>query len=196
MSKYASLLFSPDEYHEIGPFRFPIYHDLIPGEARGIEDMNRKQSRHTFNSIKLAKRIATDKGITTKEAVDLLSKVSTDDEDIFYDYAEELDQLQQLNISPTQVKLELVTLFMKYRGEVNLPESGWSRVKDWTEEDSEAIPTKYLNQISQFITWERDGWPQPEGKQAEEDENSPPTKSSPKLNKSSEASPRTGTTST
>ena len=37
MSKYASLLFSPTEYHEIAPFRFPIYRDLVPGEAKGIE---------------------------------------------------------------------------------------------------------------------------------------------------------------
>ena len=37
MSQYTGLLFSADEYWPIGPFRFPIYKDLVPGEAKGIE---------------------------------------------------------------------------------------------------------------------------------------------------------------
>ena len=76
MSKYASLLFSPAEYHEIMPFRFPVYHDLVPGEAKGIEEMTRKQSKNTFKSIKVAQKIAKQRGITTKEAVELLSSIS------------------------------------------------------------------------------------------------------------------------
>ena len=64
MSKYASLLFSPETYHEIGPFRFPVYKDLVPGEAKAMEELSRKQSRATFKSIQLAKKIGKDKGLS------------------------------------------------------------------------------------------------------------------------------------
>lgn len=180
MSKYASLLFPAETYHEIGPFRFPIYHDLVPGEARGIEMISRKQSRHTFNSIKLAQRIAKDKGITTKEAVDLLGSSDENNQDIFYEYASELEQLQQLSVGVTEQKIAITTLFMKYRAEVKLPKSReWQKVDDWSEEDTENVPTKVLDKIAELISWERDGWPAPEGKEEGEEQNfSPPRKNS------------------
>ncbi len=181
MSKYASLLFSPEKYHEVGPFRFPIYHDLVPGEAKGIEALSRKQSRSTFTSIKLAQRIAKDKGISTKEAVDLLSNTSEENQDLLYDYAAELEELQRNTVGAVEQQIAFVTLFMQYRGEVKLPRSkDWQRVEDWTEDDTEAIPTKVMEEIFRLITWERDGWPEPEGKPSEVDEQEfspPPSKS-------------------
>ncbi|NBT76590.1 MAG: hypothetical protein EBT15_11640, partial [Betaproteobacteria bacterium] len=164
MSKYASLLFSPEEYYEIGPFRFPVYHDLVPGEARGIEALARKQSKHTFSSIKLAQRIARDKGITTKEAIDLLGTTSEDNQEIFYEYAGELEELQQMSIGAMEQKIEYATLFMRFRGEVKLPKSReYTKVTDWTDEDTEAIPNKLLDKINEFIAWEQSGWPVAEG---------------------------------
>ena len=178
MSKYASILFSPEKYHEIGPFRFPIYNDLVPGEAKGIEDLSRKQSKSTFSSIKLAQRIAKDKGITTKEAIDLLSGDGADEE-MLYDYAAELEDLQRNSLGAVEQQIAFVTLFMRYRGEVKLPKSkDWQQTKDWSEEDTEAIPTKVMEEIFQLITWERDGWPQPEGKDEEAQEFSPPPSNS------------------
>jgi hypothetical protein len=119
MANYASLLFAPEEYHQIGPFRFPIYHDLVPGEAKGIETIGRKQSKSTFRSIKLAQRIAKDKEITTKEAVDLLS--ASENSDLLYDYATELEDLQRESIGAVEQQVALVTLFMRYRAEAKLP---------------------------------------------------------------------------
>ena len=178
MSKYASILFSPEKYHEIGRFRFPIYNDLVPGEAKGIEDLSRKQSKSTFSSIKLAQRIAKDKGITTKEAIDLLSGDGADEE-MLYDYATELEDLQRNSLGAVEQQIAFVTLFMRYRGEVKLPKSkDWQQTKDWSEEDTEAIPTKVMEEIFQLITWERDGWPEPEGKDEEEQEFSPPPSNS------------------
>lgn len=160
MSKYASVLFTPEEYHEIGPFRFPIYHDLVPGEARGIEAITRKQSRSTFASIKLAQRIAKDKAITTKEAINLLSRTDEDDQGLLYDYASELEEMQRNTTGAVETQIEFVTLFMKYRGEVKLPDTNkWQALKDWSEEDTEAMPQKMLEDIFRLISWERDGWP-------------------------------------
>jgi len=180
MSKYASLLFSPEEYHEIGPFRFPIYKDLVPGEAKGIEAITRKQSKSTFRSIKLAQRIAKDKGVTTKEAIELLSNTTEGNQDLLYDYAAELEELQRDSIGAVEQQVAFVTLFMQYRGEAKLPKTkDWQKLSDWAEADTEAIPTRLMEEIFQLITWERDGWPAPEGNETEsEPEFSPPRSSS------------------
>jgi hypothetical protein len=160
MSKYASLLFGPEKYYEVGPFRFPIYKDLVPGESRGIENISRSQSKYTFKSIKLAQKIAKDKNITTKEAIDMLANTSDEDQTTFFDYASEIEELQEIAISATSQKVMLVSLFMKYRGEVKLPKSKeWTKVPDWAEEDTENIPGKVLDKIVEFIEWEREGWP-------------------------------------
>lgn len=175
MSKYSSLLFNPDEFHEIGPFRFPIYRDLVPGEARGIETISKKQSRHTYASIKLAQRIAKDREISTKEAIELLGNIGDGNQDIFYDYAQELDELQQSSISAIDQKIAYVTLFMRYRGEVRLPKSKeWQKMEDWSDEDTEHMPHKLLDQVTEFIGWEQNGWPSTTGKDEEEETFSPP----------------------
>lgn len=163
MSKYASILFSPEKYHEIGPFRFPIYNDLVPGEAKGIEALSRKQSRSTFASIKLAQRIAKDKGITTKEAIDLLSNTGEDNQEVLYDYAAELEDMQRNSIGAVEQQVAFVTLFMQHRAEAKLPKAkDWERIPDWSEADTEAMPTKLMEEVFRLISWERDGWPEPE----------------------------------
>jgi hypothetical protein len=179
MSKYASLLFAPEKYHEIGPFRFPIYNDLVPGESRGIEAISRKRSRSTFASIKLAQRIAKDKGISTKEAVELLSNTTEENQDLLYDYAGELEELQGNSIGAVEQQVAFVTLFMQYRAEVKLPKSkDWERVQDWSEADTEAMPTKLMEDVFRLISWERDGWPETTGKAEDEQVFNPPPKSS------------------
>jgi hypothetical protein len=182
MSKYASLLFPADKYHEIGPFRFPVYNDLVPGEARQIEAISRKQSRSTFASIKLAQRIAKDKGISTKEAINLLGNTSEENQDLLYDYAPELEDLQKNSVGAVEQQVAFVTLFMQYRAEVKLPKGkDWQRVEDWSEADTEAMPSKLMEDVFRMIGWERDGWPEPEteGKPEEEEQefSPPPTRS-------------------
>lgn len=182
MSKYASLLFSPEKYHEIGPFRFPIYNDLVPGEAKGIEELSRKQSKSTFRSIKLAQRIAKDKGITTKEAVDLLSQAGEEaNQDLLYDYASDLEELQKDTIGAVAQQVAFVTLFMRYRGEAKLPGADdWAKLPDWSEADTEAMPSKVMEDVFSLLLWERDGWPEPDAGNAPEAEPefSPPRKKS------------------
>lgn len=182
MSKYASLLFSPDKYHEIGPFRFPVYNDLVPGEAKGIEEISRQQSKSTFRSIKLAQRIAKDKGISTKEAVELLSQAGEDtNQDLLYDYAGDLEELQKDTIGAVAQQVAFVTLFMRYRGEAKLPGAdNWAKLPDWTEDDTESMPSKVMEDVFSLLMWERDGWPEPEaGNDSEaEPEFSPPRKKS------------------
>ncbi len=169
MSKYSSLLFSPENYHEIAPFRFPIYRDLVPGEARGIEDITRNQSRSTFKSIKIAQRIAKQKGITTKEAVELLSSLGEgDNEEAVFEFAEELEELNHDAVGNVETQVSFVTLFMKYRAEAQINgKRKWEKLSDWTQEDTESMPTSVMNEIFQLILWERDGWPKEGNAEAE-----------------------------
>ena len=169
MSKYASLLFTPEEYHEITPFRFPIYHDLVPGEAKGIEALSRAQSKSTFKSLKVAQRIAKAKGIPTKEAVELLSNIGEGDGEMVYEFAEELEELQNDASGTVKTQVAFVTLFMQYRAEAQINgKKKWEKLDDWTAEDTEAMPNAIMQQIFEFITWERDGWPQEGKKEAAE----------------------------
>ena len=163
MSKYSSILFAPEKFHEIGPFRFPIYNDLTPGESKGIEAISRKQSKQTFKSIKLAQQIAKDKKISTQQAIDLMSNLGDDDsQDLAIKYADQLEQLQSDGISAVEQQIDFVTLVMQYRGEAKI-KGRWQQLDDWAEDDTQSMPTKLLEQVFEFIIWERDGWPK-EGK--------------------------------
>ena len=167
-SKYASLLFQPTEYHHIGPFRLPIYSDLTPGEAKGMEDLTRKQSKQTFKSIRLAQQIAKDKNISTKEAIDLMSNVGEEDtQELTLQYSSELVQLQSEAVSAVEQQVDFVTLVLQYRGEAKI-KNKWQTLEDWTTDDTHKMPSKLLEEIFEFITWERDGWPKAGKDEAEE----------------------------
>lgn len=160
MAKY-SILFGTTKYHGIGPFRFPVYEDLTPGETRGMELINKKQAKSTYRSMKLAQRIAKEQKIAIKEAIEVLANLSADEnESILYQYAEEIEKLSEDTSSVTEHKIELVTLFMQYRGQVQMPgEDEWTHTTDWSDKDTETMPGKLLENIFQLMFWERDGWP-------------------------------------
>lgn len=178
MSKYAGLLFTADQYHQIGPFRFPIYKDLVPGEARDIEAILKQQSRSFYKSLKLAQRIAKEKKIPVKVALELFTDLNGEKgQEIVMDYAEDLENLTESSLGETEQQIKFVTVVMRYRGEVQPPGSTeWTATKDWTDEDTLIIPKKMLTEIFQFILWERDGWPTEGNEQAAEPP-SPPSKS-------------------
>ena len=161
MSKYASLLFTTEEYHYIGPFRFPVFHDLLPGEAEQIELISKRQVKSSFKSLKLAKKIADAKGITPEAAMDLLGKVSEEEnKHLLFDYAEELEAMQDDDVSVIKQQKGFVTPFMAARGETKLPGTDeWVQTSDWNEADTNKTPQKLLGDIFTFIIWERDGWP-------------------------------------
>ena len=171
-SKYGSLLFTPEEYYEITPFRFPIYHDLVPGEARGMEEISRVQSKNTFKSLKIAQKIAKTKGIPTKEAIDLLANLGeAENSEMIYEFAEELEDLQRDSMGDISATVKFVTLFMRYRAEAQLNnKKKWEKLDDWTEEDTESMPAKVMTSIYELMVWERDGWPKEGNDQSAENE--------------------------
>lgn len=161
MSKYSKLFFQEKEYYEILPFRFPIYEDLVAGEAEGVESIARKQAQNTYTLLKIAKAVSKKKKISVKEALEMLSESDSDNE-VLYEYAEELAEIQKESATVAEQQIEMTTLFLRFRGEIKEGKE-WKTVPDWTREDTLAIPSKLLNDIFEFINWERNGWPE-EGK--------------------------------
>lgn len=197
MSKYASLLFGADEYHSIGPFRLPIYRDLVPGEARRLEEIGRKTNVSTYKSLQLAKRIAKDKNITVKEAVELLGKADEPEhQDLVMDYVAELEEIEQSQVSPTAQRIAFVTVLLQFRAEIAKDDT-WTPVPDWSEEDTEHMPSSMLNALFDFLTWERDGWPEDKAAEGKEQppESEPPRKPSPNAQPASRRNRLTGTAS-
>ena len=161
MSKYSDLFFKEKEYYDIAPFRFPIYEDLVAGEAEGVEAIARNQAQNTYTLLKIAKQVSKKKKISVKEALDILSDTESDNE-MIYDYAEELSEVQKAGATGAEQQIEMATLFLRHRGELQ-DGSNWVTLPDWTREDTLSIPSKVMNQIFEFVNWERNGWPE-EGK--------------------------------
>lgn len=170
MSKYAKLYFSEKAYYPIEPFRFPIYKDLVAGEAEGVEEVARKQATNTYGLLKIAKNLAAKKGISVKEALELLSSsdAAENDEQI-YDYIEELNAIQAESTNVSEQKIQMVTLFMRYRAEVK-DRNKWILLSDWSVEDTREMPTRMLDKIFEFIGWERNGWPEDAKEESEGNE--------------------------
>jgi hypothetical protein len=177
MSKY-SILFEPEEYHQIGSFRFPVFHDLTPGESKRLNKINKENASSTYRSMQLAQKIATDHKIKPSEALKILSSISSDEnQDYLFQYAEEVQTLSDGVMTADEQRDTIVTAFMQMRGEADMPGEGWVRTTDWTSEDTDSMPGPLINEIHTFINWERHGWPS-EGNEPETSEPSSTSKKS------------------
>jgi hypothetical protein len=158
---YASVLFPPVRHVEVGPFSFPVYEALLPGENRAFHALNMKQTQGSYKSIKLAQKIAKDLKITTKEALDKLSAgKDPKNEELLYNYIEELSEMQNNTISDEEKEEAYVFNFIQQRGEFRLP--GKSEAipgSKWTQEDMNRTPSTLISAIYKLILCERDGWP-------------------------------------
>lgn len=158
MSKYSSVFFGQKSYYDIAPFRFPIYKDLVAGEAEGIEEIGRRQAKNTYALLKIARELAVQRGISVQESLDLLSDVNQNQE-VLLEYVDQLSEIQTEGQSISEQKIQTVTLFIKYRGELK-EKRMWVTLADWQEDDTKAMPNRMLDQIYEFVDWERNGWPE------------------------------------
>jgi len=166
MSKYSKIFFGQKKYHDIQPFRFPIYNDLVAGEIEGIEALARKQASNTYALLKIAKDVAQKQDIPVQDALDALSDVDSNQE-LLFEYVDELALIQTQGQSVSEMKIETVTLFMRYRAELK-ERNKWVQVPDWEMDDTREMPRRLLDDIYDFVDWERNGWP--EDDDSEEDE--------------------------
>jgi|TARA_B100001564_G_C20634527_1_gene669017 hypothetical protein len=166
MSKYSKIFFGQKKYHDIQPFRFPIYNDLVAGEIEGIEALARKQASNTYALLKIAKDVAQKQDIPVQDALDALSDVDSNQE-LLFEYVDELALIQTQGQSVSEMKIETVTLFMRYRAELK-ERNKWVQVPDWEMDDTREMPRRLLDDIYDFVDWERNGWP--EDDDSEEDQ--------------------------
>ena len=158
MSKYSKIFFGQKKYHDIQPFRFPIYNDLVAGEIEGIEALARKQASNTYALLKIAKDVAQKQDIPVQDALDALSDVDSNQE-LLFEYVDELALIQTQGQSVSEMKIETVTLFMRYRAELK-ERNKWVQVPDWEMDDTREMPRRLLDDIYDFVDWERNGWPE------------------------------------
>jgi hypothetical protein len=164
------LLFPANAYHEIGPFRFPIHNDLTPAEATKIVAIEKEYSKGSYDSMRLAKKIAKARNISNQEAVDLLQNLNTaDDSSIVFDYIDEIEELNNSQENTTAKLQAYALMLLQYRGEVKHPDTAeWESTDKWELEDTNIIPIKVLTSMLEFVLWERDGWPKSEGTEGNE----------------------------
>lgn len=169
-TRYSSLLFKTQEYHHIGPFRFAVLKDLLPGEMRKLEQINREYAKATYQSLKLAKAIAKKRGIRPSEAAQLLTELGDKEQDLVFEFAEELEENQRNGFSVIEQQAASVTAFMQLRGEAAFPAKPdeWIKTSDWTQSDTDMMPTQMMQEVYTFIMWEREGWPEEGNEQAKE----------------------------
>jgi hypothetical protein len=167
MSKYSKVFFGQKKYHDISPFRFPIYKDLVAGEIEGIEEVGRQQAANTYKLLKIGRDLALKRDIPVQEALDILGNAD-ENQDVLFDYVDELAAIQSSGQSASEQKIQTVTLLMRYRAEYK--EKGkWAKTSDWEESDTKEMPSKLLDEIYLFVEWERNGWP--EGEEEEDEGN-------------------------
>lgn len=160
MSNYDGILFKHENFHVIGPFRFPIMKALLPAERRGMRDFETAEAQASLGYMKLAKQIGKEKDMTAKQVFEILQAGNAEHE-IVFEYAEEMQALNADAPDPLEKISHFVTLFMQTRGEVQLEEgAAHIRTPDWEEHNTEQIPMNLQEEIHQFILWERNGWPQ------------------------------------
>jgi len=166
MSKYSKIFFGQKKYYDIKPFRFPIYNDLVAGEIEGIEDSARKQANNTYSMLKIAKSVASKQEISVQEALDLLGDLESNQE-LLYDYVDDLALIQTQGQSVSEMKIETVTLFMRYRGELK-DKGKWIQLPEWDMDDTREMPRRLLDRIFEFVDWERNGWPTDEAQEEDQ----------------------------
>ena len=158
MSKYSKVFFGQKKYYDIAPFRFPIYKDLVAGEIEGVEEVGRQQAANTYKLLKIARDLSQKRDIPVQEALDILGSAD-ENQDVLFDYVDELAEIQTSGQSASEQKIQTVTLLMQYRAEYK-EKSKWVKTSDWEESDTREMPSKLLEEIYLFVEWERNGWPE------------------------------------
>lgn len=155
MSKYSEFfLVGSAEYQEIGEkLRLRKYGSWLAEEAWLREKQNQKRAQFTIQTIQLARRIAKAKNMAEEEVFQLLQSESTERAEIFSEFSEDTSKLMDLLPSGKEQFEELVTLFFRNRGEVNIGKK-WQATDDWSKEDTNKLPQSYLQKIEAFMASE------------------------------------------
>lgn len=152
MSKYSEFfLLGSADYEEISDkLRLRKYGSWLAEETWLREEQNRKRAQFTLRTIQLAKRIAATKGIDEEEAFGLLQNASSNQGELFIEFAEDAAKLMDSAPSGREQFEELVTMFFRNRGEVCMGKK-WCPTDEWSKEDTSKLPSTLLEKIEAFM---------------------------------------------
>jgi len=155
VSKYSFLL-PTKKYREIGPYRLLELGGLKRGEVIEISQIQRRSSRQMVAGLNLADKIAKTRGITIDEALGALQTLGTPESaPIMAEFADDLARMMEGERTQEELDAELVTLFMRSRAEAKLVDDVWSRLQDWSEDDTGELPEELFAEVVAFIEQER-----------------------------------------
>ncbi len=170
MSRYSDFfLLSSPSYCELGEkMRIRSYGSWLTEEAWLRESQGKKQARFTLELIRLARKIAKEKGIAEEEAFAMFEMPGAERAEFFAGFEAEIDTVMAHSLTNKDQTEELVTMFMKNRGEV-LEGKKWQSTSEWTVDDTKKLPIPLMQRIEQFMRDEDDVRPAAE----EEGDDSP-----------------------
>jgi hypothetical protein len=155
MSKYSDFfLVGSVEYQPIGEkLRLKKFGSWLAEEAWQREEQNKKRAQFSLQTIHLARRIASVKGMSEEEAFQVLQDNSAARAEILGEFSEETAALMTAIPSGRDQLEELVTLFFKNRGEV-LNGKKWQSTEDWDKDDTCKLPSNLLLLVEQLMVSE------------------------------------------
>jgi hypothetical protein len=159
MSKYAQLVHGDSaDYTEITPrLRLRKYGSWLIGDKKKQDKIAKDRSRQLLAIVQLAKRISVEKEISVDDAFVLINNADNGDgASITADYIEEVTSIVQNATSQTQSDAQILTLFLQSRAE-GLIDSEWTRLADWSEDDTDVLDDKTRESIVKFINEEQNG---------------------------------------
>lgn len=155
MAKYSFLLTSK-KYKNIGPYRLIELGGLKRGEVIELSQIQRRTSRQMVAGLNLADKISKTKGISIDAALEALQKMgSPESAAIMAEFATDLAEMLEKELTQEELDAELVTTFMRSRAEAQLEGDTWSRLNDWSTEDTSELPEHIFNEVLSFIESER-----------------------------------------
>lgn len=155
MSKYSEFfLLGNPEYVEVGDkLRLRKYGSWLVEEVWCREEQGKKRAQFSLQVIRLARRIAKEKGVGEDEAFEMLQNTDEAGAELFAEFSEEVNSLMAMAPSNKDQFEELATLFFKNRGQV-LNGKKWMDTTDWTVEDTKKLPQVFFAAIENFMASE------------------------------------------
>lgn len=155
MAKYSYLL-PTKQYKNIGPYRLLQLSGLKRGEVVELSQIQRRSARQMVSGLNLANKISKTKGITVEEALDALQNLGTPESaPLMAEFASDLAEMMAQEKTAEELEAELITVFMRSRVEAQLDGETWTRLQDWSDEDTAELPEHLVREVVTFIEKER-----------------------------------------
>lgn len=159
MSKYEALVHGDDAlYVDITPrLRMRKYGSWLIKEKKQQARIAKERSRQLLAIVQLAKKISVEKNVSIDDAYLMINQADTpENASITSDYIDEVTAIVESSISEAESDAMILTLFLRSRVE-GLIDGSWTRLSDWSDQDTEILDEQARIKIVEFINAEQSG---------------------------------------